>query len=223
MFRDLYLRRCSWEACPRNASVYAAGLDNRRLLGIANLCPEHASVQAERSSHVLPKVCPVAVGYVCADLSFIGCSEQGSIFLLVSNSQSVLAIPSGPCEGLTAISRFELPVDRLSRESPGALLAVVNDYGGKSECVSITKGIPPPEGVSLQAAYKFARDGTERLLNVKATDGLSIALFASIPIFIHEEVLESFYSEAFPPMPWDPGAMHSPSTLPSAARISFAT
>jgi hypothetical protein len=221
MFRDLYLRHCSWEACPKNASVYAAGLDNRRLLGIANLCPEHASVQALQSSQVLPKKCPEAVGYVCADLSFIGCSEQGSMFLLVTNSKSVLAIPSGPCEGLTAIGRFALPVGRLSRESPGALLAVINEYGGKSECVTITKCIPPIEGVSIQARYKFTRDGNGRLLDVKTTDGLSLALFAKIPIFIHEEVLESFHNEAFPPMPWDPGARHSPSTLPSVTKIPF--
>lgn len=219
MFRDLYAKRCTWEACPNNATVYAAGLDNRRLLGIANLCPEHASVQARQSSQVLPKECPVAAGYVCADLSFIGCSEQGSIFLLVTTSESVLAIPSGPCEGLTAISRFGLPVDRLSRESPSTLLALVNEYGGKSECVSITKCNPPIEGVSIQARYKLTRDGNGHLLDVKTTDGLSLALFASIPIFIREEVLESFHNEAFPPMPWDPGATHSPSTLPSATKI----
>jgi hypothetical protein len=223
MFWDSGVRRCSWEACPNDALVYAAGLDNRRLLGIANLCPEHASVQARQSSQVLPKECPVAVGYVCADLSFIGCNEKGSIFLLVTNSQSVLAIPSGPCEGLTAISRFALPVDRLSRESPGALLTVINEYGGKSECVTITKCIPPPEGVDIQARYKFTRDGDGRLLDVKATDGLSLALFAHIPIFIHEEVLESFHKEAFPPMPWDPAGTFSPFMLPSATKIPLTT
>jgi hypothetical protein len=109
------------------------------------------------------------------------------------------------------------------RESPGALLAVVNDYGGKSEFVLITKFVPPQEGVSLQAVYKFTREGDGRLLNVKTTDGISLALVASIPIFVHEEVLEAFHSEAFPPMPWDPGATHSPSTLPSATKIPFVT
>jgi hypothetical protein len=113
-------------------------------------------------------------------------------------------------------------VDRLLRESPGVLLALVNEYGGKSECVSITKCIPPIEGVSLQARYKFTRDGNGHLLDVKATDGLSLALFASIPIFIREEVLESFHNEAFPPMPWDPAGTFSPFMLPSATKMPFA-
>src|SRR5438874_9091528 len=125
MFQDLYRKHCTWEECPKNASVYTAGLDNRHLQGIGNLCPEHASLQAKQCWQILPTLTHQLRGYVCADLSFIGCSDEGSVFLLTTNSQSVLALPSDPCQGLSAISRFVLTEQRLVIEAPGAFLALV--------------------------------------------------------------------------------------------------
>src|SRR5436190_199152 len=48
MFQELYRRRCTWEGCSKNASVYTACFDDPRLLGFGNLCSEHASVQVEQ-------------------------------------------------------------------------------------------------------------------------------------------------------------------------------
>ena len=203
MFTQLQSQCCSRQGCKEPATTYTASLLKRRVTQIGNLCAKHANKSIEVASHAsVPQYTQSTGEYVCADISFIGCCDRGSLFLLVTETGNALAIPSGPCEGYIALGRFGMNDDRLAAELPLALLSLVKTLNLSSGSIVISE-IGAADQTIIYTTYYVLTTNPEVLLRVKTTDAISLALYGSLPIFVSKDALNKHHELEWPLFPWN--------------------